>query len=121
MPRSINTAWLSVASSVAALIVPAAYGVDGSVEWIAMCLAAIFTVLGASNASAYPFKMQILCVRRTAGVAEMSQAPADNTQLASQRHCNLLADKYGHDSMHSPSSLLYHQTHRLTIKPRSKY
>ena len=44
---SINTAWLSVASSVAALIVPAAYGVDGSVEWIAMCLAAIFTVLGA--------------------------------------------------------------------------
>ena len=49
LPRSLNTAWLSVASSVAALVIPAAYGVDGSVEWVAMCLAAIFTALGAAR------------------------------------------------------------------------
>ena len=47
--RSLNTAWLSVASSVAALVVPAAYGVDGSVEWVALCLVAIFTALGAGQ------------------------------------------------------------------------
>ncbi len=47
--RSLNTAWLSVASSVAALVIPAAYGVDGSVEWVAICLAAIFTALGAAQ------------------------------------------------------------------------
>lgn len=47
LARSLNTAWLSVASSVAALVIPAAYGVDGSVEWVAICLAAIFTALGA--------------------------------------------------------------------------
>lgn len=43
---SINTAWLSVASSVAALVVPSAYGVVGEVNWVAVSLAAVFTVIG---------------------------------------------------------------------------
>lgn len=46
MACSINTAWLSVASSVAALVVPSAYRVVGEVEWVAVSLAAVFTVIG---------------------------------------------------------------------------
>ena len=45
--RSINTAWLSVAASVAALVLPSSYGVYGEVEWVAVSLAAVFTVIGA--------------------------------------------------------------------------
>lgn len=47
MARSINTAWLSVASSVAALVVPSAYGVVRDVNWVAVSLAAVVTVIGA--------------------------------------------------------------------------
>lgn len=47
LPTSINTAWLSVASSVAALVVPAAYGHTGrGTELVAVTLAALFTVVG---------------------------------------------------------------------------
>ena len=45
---SINTAWLSVAASVAALVVPASYGVTSQMDWLAVSLAAVFTVIGAS-------------------------------------------------------------------------
>jgi hypothetical protein len=44
--RSINTAWLSVASSVAALVVPSAYGARAGTEIVAVSLAALFTVVG---------------------------------------------------------------------------
>jgi hypothetical protein len=43
---SINTAWLSVASSVAALVVPTAYGSHQGTELVAVSLAALFTVVG---------------------------------------------------------------------------
>ena len=43
---SINTAWLSVASSVAAMVVPAAHGARQGTELVAVSLAALFTVVG---------------------------------------------------------------------------
>lgn len=48
MIYSINTAWLSVAASVAALVVPVSYGVSSQLDWLAVSLAAVFTVIGAS-------------------------------------------------------------------------
>jgi hypothetical protein len=46
MVCSINTAWLSVASSVAAMVVPAAHGARQGTELVAVSLAALFTVVG---------------------------------------------------------------------------
>lgn len=44
--RSINTAWLSVASSVAALVVPAAYKVHAGTAALAVSLAVFVSILG---------------------------------------------------------------------------
>ena len=44
---SINTAWLSVASSVAALVVPSAYHVHSGTEIVAVMLAVLITAVGA--------------------------------------------------------------------------
>jgi hypothetical protein len=46
LPTSINTAWLSVASSVGLLIVPVSYGTEVQLEPFACVLAALVTVLG---------------------------------------------------------------------------
>lgn len=47
LPTSINTAWLSVASSVAALVVPSAIGIHAGTELAAVSLAALVTAVGA--------------------------------------------------------------------------
>lgn len=46
LPTSINTAWLSVASSVAALVVPAAYKVHAGTAALAVSLAVFVSILG---------------------------------------------------------------------------
>eukprot|EP00884_Botryococcus_braunii_P017679 jgi/Botrbrau1/4595/Bobra.60_2s0081.1 len=46
LPTSVNTAWLSVASSVGLLIVPTAFGVEMNLEPFAVVLAALITILG---------------------------------------------------------------------------
>lgn len=48
LPTSINTAWLSVASSVAALVVPSAHHVKSGTEIVAVSLAALVTAIGAT-------------------------------------------------------------------------
>lgn len=46
LPTSINTAWLSVASSVAALVVPSAYRVHAGTSAIAVTLAVFVSIIG---------------------------------------------------------------------------
>lgn len=47
LPTSINTAWLSVATGLGALIVPVSYGFIDNLDIYAVVVAAVITVLGA--------------------------------------------------------------------------
>lgn len=48
LPTSVNTAWLSVASSLGVLIVPVAYGATANLDLMAVLLAVVVTGLGAT-------------------------------------------------------------------------
>ncbi|KAK9843986.1 hypothetical protein WJX81_001126 [Elliptochloris bilobata] len=46
LPTSVNTAWLSVASGLGALIVPVSYGITDNMDIYTVVVAAVITVLG---------------------------------------------------------------------------
>ena len=54
LPTSINTAWLSVATGLGALIVPVSYGFIENLDIYAVVVAAVITVLGAALRPASP-------------------------------------------------------------------
>ena len=48
LPTSVNTAWLSIASGLGALVVPASYGLQSHLDACAVALAITVTLVGES-------------------------------------------------------------------------